>query len=217
MTRLAHQHVVHLGTQSPDPAANGFPELFDSPNGFRMGRSGWRDDANGIHEKCGARGGHAGFLGTCHGMTADKMRSRAGNDFFQIANHADLDAADVGYDGARFEGRRHFDHERLHLSQWRAENDEIGALNSGPKIASCVLNYAKFTGFGDAGVSADEADDAIGEAPFLDGKAQRTTEQTDPHDRDLPEMHTQRIEDETPGRKMEDQNRWLVIVNFRRS
>jgi hypothetical protein len=57
-------------------------------------------------------------------MAADEVRPRLCNERFQLAHHAALHAANIGDDRTTFERGQHLPHERLHLRQRRAKDDQ---------------------------------------------------------------------------------------------
>ena len=89
-------------------------------------------------------------------MAADKMRAGFGDERFQFAHDAGLDAANVGDNRAGFQRRQHPIGEQTHLRERRAKDDEVGFPNGGQQIGRGKIHRARLLTILQTGGAADE-------------------------------------------------------------
>lgn len=180
--------------------------MFDDVKGLGMGAGRWRDGADGVVEEILAGVGDAGFFGAGHGMTADEVAFGGGEDGFERIDDGDLDAADVGDDGAGLEMRGDVACEIGHLADGGAEDDEVGVGDAGGEVGGGAMDGAEGFGFEGGGFAAYEAGDLARQAPAREREAERATEQTESDEGNVAEVHGRIYGEGGGGRKSQVPN-----------
>ena len=109
-------------------------------------------------EQISSRSGHAHLLRARHRVAADKVRTGPGNECFQVAHDAALDAPDVGDNRARLERRQHLLHQIAHLGEGGAQDNQLRAFHRALQVQRVArLTAPSALTFRDAGRTADKA------------------------------------------------------------
>jgi len=94
-------------------------------------------------------------------VTADKLASGFGNDWFKFLHDDGFDTADICYQGTGFERANHSLRQFAHLTQWSAKDNQIGILHSGSEVGECAINDSEFFALANTGRAAHIADDVL--------------------------------------------------------
>ena len=171
-----------------------------------MGAGRRSDGADGVVEEILAGVGDAGFFGTGHGMTADEVAFGGGEDGFERIDDRDLDATDIGDDGAGLEMGGDMTGEIRHLADGSAEDDEVGVGDAGGEVGRGPVDGSEGLGFEGSGFAAYVAGDLARQASAREREAEGATKQTESNEGDVAEVHARINGEGGGGRKSQVPN-----------
>jgi hypothetical protein len=154
-----------------------------------------RDHAYGVGVQIRPGGQHAHFFAARHRMAAHKMRAGFFDDSGQLAHDIGLHAADVGDNGAAFEGRQKLLRQRTHLRERRAENHQVGVGNGRQQVGGGIIHRAGLFAILQTGLPPDKTSHFARQLPLSDSQSDGAAEQADADEGDLLELHARRIAD----------------------
>ncbi len=123
-------------------------------------------------------------------MASNKVRPGFCRHAFQSLNDVPLDAAHIGYDYSWFEMRQDLFEQRLHLSEGRAEHDQLGSVDGFLQIKRGEIDGPSVLTFANARLPPDETCNHGSQTLALQRHPERAAKQTYSNQRDLCPSHT---------------------------